>query len=859
MIGKKKNQKNNAPSEQAEELSPQKAEKKKIKKRLEKLKSTQMAIPIADIKDGIILTRDGRYICVLEFAPINFLLRTPDEQDQVADAFGSLLRLIPSKIQIKVLSRKANVEAHIREVQSHMASELNENCRIMQEDTIDLIRSNAEHGITRRFIVSFAYEQPPGLRRPGWDAIRSSMFSTAQKIIRFLSSPPCENALLHKLGDTDHVIGLLYDCLCRSQAEVLPLDIKCAEIVNSFVGEGRAKPGQFIPVQEFIAPDEIDPSHYRYLKIDGKYYAFAYILGNSYPDAYVSGWMSQYVSMGAGIDLDLFISREPKDLIQSSMVYSQRFVNVRLRNTDTTNADYDDIRKQAGAGYYLKNGMSEGHEFCYFTTMLTITADSIPELDAKVRNVQSTIVGSNMRLRVMAFSHMEAFESVLPLCKPMKSVIRNGRRNALSADLGSLYPFTSYEVNDVGGIMLGTNIDNGSPVFINAFNRAIYESANMAIMGSTGKGKTFLSQAILLRLRQQGVKVIAIAPIKGHEYRRACKAIGGSFIDFGPGSPHTINIMEIRKRVNSVKDAYYEGEEQDQSSLLLEHIPRIHTFIRLLYPNISEVETNQVDQAILRTYRKFGITEKNPSLLDPKNPGKFKKMPTLKDLHDELKQNRNSRDNNFLLHALTPYVDGSCNSFNGQTNVELNNLYTVLNLSKLEGKMLTIGTYIVSLFVSDACEEDIGQRKVVLFDEVWKLIGSAGNVYTALFVQELIKTLRALNACAILTTQDIIDFFALDNGSYGKTILNNTKIKFILGITLEDQAEMIRKQLNLSREEKNRIMNYEKGEALLVANRNHIEINVEASDNETAVITTDPDTLARLQKHIRVNIDERSR
>ena len=499
--------------------------------------------------------------------------------------------------------------------------------------------------------------------------------------------------------------------------------------------------------------------------------------------------------------------------------------------------------------------MSEGHEFCYFTTMLTITADSVQELDAKVRNTQSTIAGTNMKLRVMSFTHMDAFESVLPLCNPMKSVIRNGRRNALSADLGSIYPFTSYEVNDVGGIMLGTNSDNGSPVFINAFNRAIYESANMAIMGSSGKGKTFLSQTILLRLRQQGVKIMAIAPIKGHEYRRACKAIGGSFIDFGPGSPHTINIMEIRKKTSTVQDIYADNDSDNAHSLLLAHIPRIHTFIRLLYPTISEYETNQVDQAILRTYRKFGITEKNPSLIDPKNPSKFKTMPILKDLYEELKTN--TRENKQLLAAMHQYVDGSSNSFNGQTNVELNNLYTVLNLSKLTEKMLTIGTYIVSLFVSDTCEEDLSQRKVVLFDEVWKLIGSAGNAYTALFVQELVKTLRALNACAILTTQDIIDFFALDNGSYGKTILNNTKIKFILGLSLEDQAEMIRKQLNLSREEKNRIMNYEQGEALLIANRNHIEISVEASNNETAIITTDPDTLLRLQQHIRVTIDER--
>lgn len=811
-------------------------------KNLEELKSTQMLLPIADIKDGIILTKDGRFVLLMEFAPINFLLRTSNEQDQVADAFGSLLRIIPNKIQIKILSRRANVERHVRQIQSYQKKETNKSVIRMQNDTIEMIRQNARNGITRRFYLSFEYTRPAGLRSPTWEDIRAEMYTTANRISAYLSVPPCENALLSPIGDTDYVIDMLYDCTCRAQSEDTPLDVKCESVIRRFVEKGRAKDGQFIPVTEFLSPGWVDPSHYRYLDIDGKFYAFLYIIGNSYEEKCVSGWLNQYITMGSGIDLDLFISREPKDVIQSSMVYTQRFNKVRMKRADDTNADYDDLEKQVDAGYYLRNGMNAGHEFCYFTVMLTVTADSKIVLDTKVQNVQKDIAASNLKSRVINFSQVAAFESSLPLCKPVPSIIKNGRRNVLSMDLGSAYPFTSFEVNDIGGIMLGLNSDNGSPVFINAFNKALYENANISILGSSGMGKTYLSQCITLRLRQQRVKNIIIAPLKGRaDYKRSCDAVDGEFIEISAGSPHTINIMEIRKMDTSLNDVI-DGDSA-KGSILLEKAQKILTFLTLLLPDITTIEKHEADEAILSTYRKYGITEHNKSLEDPRNPGHYKQMPILGDLHEELKKRRPAAR---LSAALGRFVTGSAKSFNGQTNVDLKNLTTVFDLSLLSKELLPLGLFICTDYVYDVIRENRTERKAILFDEVWKLIGAGGNSSTAEFVLEIVKTVRAFNAMSIVITQDLSDFFALENGKYGQNILNNTKINFILGIKSKKEADIIARELSLSEVEKNNILNYKRGVALLIANRNHIQINVKASASEDMVITTDPEQLARI-------------
>ncbi len=89
------------------------------------------------------------------------------------------------------------------------------------------------------------------------------------------------------------------------------------------------------------------------------------------------------------------------------------------------------------------------------------------------------------------------------------------------------------------------------------------------------------------------------------------------------------------------------------------------------------------------------------------------------------------------------------------------------------------------------------------------------------------------------------DVFALDNGKYGKGILNNTKIKFVLGLDIEKEREQVANELNLSDSERQNIASYQRGDALLIANRNHIEINITASENEDKVVTTDPEKLKK--------------
>ena len=90
----------------------------------------------------------------------------------------------------------------------------------------------------------------------------------------------------------------------------------------------------------------------------------------------------------------------------------------------------------------------------------------------------------------------------------------------------------------------------------------------MAILGTSGAGKTFTMQLMALRMRRKNIQVFIIAPLKGHEFHRACSNIGGEFIQISPASRNCINVMEIRKVDSSANDilAGPQTEKSDKST-----------------------------------------------------------------------------------------------------------------------------------------------------------------------------------------------------------------------------------------------------------------------------------------------------
>ncbi|MFQ7749265.1 MAG: VirB4 family type IV secretion system protein [Eubacteriales bacterium] len=266
------------------------------------------------------------------------------------------------------------------------------------------------------------------------------------------------------------------------------------------------------------------------------------------------------VNAGDGIDLDMFLSRQPKERIIQRVGQQLRINRSKIKDASDTNTDFDDIDGAIRSGYFLKEGLANNEDFYYLNLLITVTAPSVEDLEWKASEIKKLLLSQDMDVCTCHFREEQAFCSALPLVS-MERTVRRGKRNLLTGGAASCYPFTSFEMCDDNGILLGVNKYNSSLIIVDIFNSAIYKNANMAILGTSGAGKTFTMQLMALRMRRKNIPVFIIAPLKGHEFHRACANVGGEFIQISPASPHCINVMEIRKVDRSVSELLAGGNQ----------------------------------------------------------------------------------------------------------------------------------------------------------------------------------------------------------------------------------------------------------------------------------------------------------
>ena len=708
---------------------------------------------------------------------------------------------------------------------------------------MDFVQQVGSHeAVTRRFFLIFEYEPWNNTRRSEQEdeAIQSlqSAVHTASNYLR-----QCGNEVVVHENEDEFTVDVFYNLLCRNESAVKPLSVRVQEVVTQYLDKGREGEIDRIPAAEFAAPKSIDFTHGRYLCIDGLYYTYLLVPSDGYKTQVPAGWLSLIVNAGDGIDLDMFLSRQPKERIIQRVGQQLRINRSKIKDASDTNTDFDDIDGAIRSGYFLKEGLANNEDFYYLNLLITVTAPSVEDLEWKASEIKKLLLSQDMDVCTCHFREEQAFCSALPLVSMEKGLFERGKRNLLTGGAASCYPFTSFEMCDDNGILLGVNKYNSSLIIVDIFNSAIYKNANMAILGTSGAGKTFTMQLMALRMRRKNIPVFIIAPLKGHEFHRACANVGGEFIQISPASPHCINVMEIRKVDRSVSELL--DGPGIQLSELAAKIQQLHIFFSLLIPDMSHEERQLLDEALIRTYNSKGITHDNASLEDPANPGYYREMPVLGDLYEILKA---APETTRMAHILNRLVNGSASTFNKQTNVRLDNKYTVLDISSLTGDLLTVGMFVALDFVWDRAKADRTEEKAIFIDECWQLLSGAGATGTRLagdFVLEIFKTIRGFGGSAICASQDLNDFFNLDEGRFGKGIINNSKTKIILNLE-DDEAERVQETLHLSDAETMEVTHFERGSGLISTNNNNIMVEFKASPLEKDLITTDRRELREL-------------
>ena len=321
---------------------------------------------------------------------------------------------------------------------------------------------------------------------------------------------------------------------------------------------------------------------------------------------------------------------------------------------------------------------------------------------------------------------------------------RKSRRNALTQGVAGAFPFASYELSDAGGIFLGLNLYNRSPVFMDFFDDYKYTNGNFAAFGSSGAGKSTILQCIAKRLREQGRKIICIVPEKGHEYRPLCEAMGGQFIKLGPSSPDCIGLMEIRQ---FSAGAY--GGQARRNSLLAEKVSWLSVWYSLQKQGLTEEDRSYIGSSLIECYGRFGIAFDNASLFEEDGEA-LKEMPMVKDWYDLLMERPETRH---LAVVLTRYMSGSAASMGGQTNVDTDNLYIVIDLTGLSDDLQLAAVYAATGFATGVIVQNGDVGTALLSDELWKLLGANSSPLAADYTMQMVKLIRSQGGIAGVASQ----------------------------------------------------------------------------------------------------------
>ena len=358
----------------------------------------------------------------------------------------------------------------------------------------------------------------------------------------------------------------------------------------------------------------------------------------------------------------------------------------------------------------------------------------------------------------------------------------------------------------------------------------------VALVGSSGAGKTFTLQCVGGRLRQQGKRIIYIIPKKGHEFRPRCEQLGGLYLRMSPSSPDCPNIMAIRRKS---LDTYagLKGLASRDDSVLADKISRLIIWYSLQKRDLSDEDRNYLDTSLVECYRQYGITFDNASVLN--EDGSFCEMPVLADWYDVLQE---SADTRHLAVVLARYVTGSASAMGSRNEIDLDNKYIVIDTSGMPDDLLLPGIFWATDIANDLISGAGGQLSALISDELWSLVGANSNPLAAGYIQEMVKTIRGLGGIAITSTQGMQDLFSLDNGKYGKGILDSSRIKIVMQME-EQEARLIQNVLNLSEEEVRQITRFRRGEGLLCIGYNHVPIAFYATQKEYDAITTSPTDL----------------
>jgi hypothetical protein len=122
-------------------------------------KATQDFIPVKEVRDGIMVLKDGSLRAIVMVSSLNFALKSPDEQDAIIYQFQNFLNSLDFSVQICIQSRELDIRPYIALLEERLKNELNELLRMQIKEYVQFVRAFVEQSniMTKTFFTVIPY------------------------------------------------------------------------------------------------------------------------------------------------------------------------------------------------------------------------------------------------------------------------------------------------------------------------------------------------------------------------------------------------------------------------------------------------------------------------------------------------------------------------------------------------------------------------------------------------------------------------------------------------------------------------------------------------------------------------------
>lgn len=533
-----------------------------------------------------------------------------------------------------------------------------------------------------------------------------------------------------------------------------------------------------------------------YLVIDGQYTRVLFLSG--YPYIASSGWLNSLVNFNHSADISYHITTIESSLalpkLHRKITELESTKRAMIRSGKIIGPEITDPLESAMG---LRDKILRGQEKLFQVSVyVSVFADNLSDLD-KITQLLETVLSARMFYsKVARYQQLEGLQSILPRGQDVLSQ----KRNLDSSSAALTFPFMSSELVQESGILYGVNKSNNSLVILDRFS---LNNANSIVFAQSGSGKSYATKVEILRQLMQGVKVIVIDPER--EYKRLAESVNGTYIKLSAKSKQKINPFDLDMTNHKQSD-------------LAEHTQDLTEVISLMAEGLTSREKAAVDKAILAIYSKAANTP-----------------PVLQDLYKQLKKQNQEK----LCERLEKYINGSlAEVFNSQTNIELKNRLVIFDIKDMPESLRQIMMMIISNFVSSQVKAK-PEKRLLVIDEGWLLLQ---HEESARFVSGLVRRARKYYLGVSIISQQANDFLKSD---YGRAIASQSSLRILMRQDTTTIKNVV-SEFHLSEYEENFLLTCDKGEALVIADQNHVAIKIVASEKEHPLITTNPSELYHL-------------